>query len=204
VLALVATPAAAQQRKASTPDAGKAPAPAAPAPDAAAEQVRTAAVVELRTRPDSAAMGSLAAGTAGRVLAQSGEWTRVRFEAWVRADQLTPAPGAADAVTAAELRADPERHVGRVVAWRVQLIGVQRADELRPEMPPGAPYLLTRGPLPESGFVYVMVPRAEVARFRAMPPLAELTLRVQIRAARTRYLATPVVELVEVLAAPGR
>jgi hypothetical protein len=83
------------------------------------------------------------------------------------------------------------------VEWRLQLISVQVADELRPEMPAGQPYLLTRGPLPEPGFVYVMVPRAEVARFKSLPPLTEVMLRVAIRAPRTRFLATPVAEFVE-------
>jgi hypothetical protein len=77
---------------------------------------------------------------------------------------------------------------------------VQVADELRPEMSPGQPYLLTRGPLPEAGFVYVTVPRAEVAHFKALPPLAELLVRVTIKAPRTRFLATPVVEYVEAVA----
>ena len=74
------------------------------------------------------------------------------------------------------------------------------ADELRPEMPFGQPYLLTRGPLPEPGFVYVTIPPERVAEFRALPALHEMTLRVTLKAARTRYLATPVAELV---ATPG-
>ena len=45
-------------------------------------------------------------------------------------------------------------------------------------MPPGQPYLLTRGPLPEPGFVYVSIPAERVAEFQALPPLHELVLRV--------------------------
>jgi hypothetical protein len=78
-------------------------------------------------------------------------------------------------------------------------VSIQTADEPRPEIPAGQPYLLMRGPLPEPGFVYVMVSRNELARFKALPPLAELTLRVTIRAASTRYLPTPVAELVAVV-----
>jgi hypothetical protein len=62
-------------------------------------------------------------------------------------------------------------------------------------MPPGQPYVLVRGPLPEPGFVYMMVRPEELARIRALPALTEMTVRVAIRAARTRFLATPVVEL---------
>ena len=66
-------------------------------------------------------------------------------------------------------------------------------------MPPGQPYLLTRGPLPEPGFVYVIIPAARAAEFQALPPLQELVVRVAIRAARTRFLTTPVAELVSVV-----
>ena len=103
-------------------------------------------------------------------------------------------------ITAAEVRATPEKFVGQTLDWRLQIIAVQLADELRPEMPSGQPYLLTRGPLPEAGFVYVMIPPDRVAQFRALPSLHEMTLRVTLKAARTRYLATPVAELV---ATPG-
>ena len=76
-------------------------------------------------------------------------------------------------VTAAEVRAEPARFVGQTVEWRLQVIAVKQADELRSEMPPGQPYLLTRGPLPEPGFVYVTIPAARAAEFQALPPLQE-------------------------------
>jgi hypothetical protein len=86
--------------------------------------------------------------------------------------------------------------VGHPVEWRLQVIAVQTADELRTEMARGQNYLLTRGPLPEPGFVYVTVSESQAAEFRALPALQELTLRVIIKAARTKYLTTPVVEFV--------
>jgi hypothetical protein len=45
----------------------------------------------------------------------------------------------------------------------------------------------------------VMIPPDQVNRFRALPALDEVTLRVAIRAARSRYLTTPVAELVSVV-----
>ena len=177
------------------------PAPVAPPSSAPSDRVETTAQVELRVRPDTGtSAGTLAEGTSARVVTRSGDWVRVQVEGWVRADELAPASGAQRGVTAAELRADPARYVGQTVEWKLQLIGVQVADELRPEMSPGQPYLLTRGPLPEAGFVYVTVPRTEVAYFKALPPLAELLVRVTIKAPRTRFLATPVVEYVETVA----
>ncbi|HJS47077.1 MAG TPA: hypothetical protein VJ773_03720, partial [Gemmatimonadales bacterium] len=101
-------------------------------------------------------------------------------------------------VSAAEARADPARYVGQLLEWRLQLVAVQVADALRPELPEGREYLLARGPLPEGGYVYVILPPAQVARFQGMPPLTEFTARAILRAVRTRWLPNPVVELVEV------
>jgi hypothetical protein len=131
------------------------------------------------------------------VLGRSGEWARVQLEGWVRGGDLQSASGAAvSGVTAAEVRSDPSHYLGRAVEWRLQLIAVQTADELRTEMPKGQNYLLTRGPLPEPGFVYVTVSDAQAAEFRTAPALQEMTLRVTIKAARSKYLTTPIVEYV--------
>jgi hypothetical protein len=147
--------------------------------------------------PQGGQYGILQTGAPARVLGRSGEWVRVQFEGWVRETDLEAATGGAlSGITAAEVRSDPGRYVGRTVDWRLQVIAVQTADELRTEMPRGQTYLLTRGPLPEPGFVYVTVSEGQAAEFRALPALQDLTLRVIIKAARTKYLTTPVVELV--------
>jgi hypothetical protein len=103
----------------------------------------------------------------------------------------------------AEVRANPARYVGQVVEWRLQFVAVQKADELRPEIPEGQSYLLTRGPLPEPGFVYVVVPSSRVSQFQAIPALKELLIRGTIRSATTKYLPTPVLDLVEVVGGLG-
>lgn len=198
------TGAQAADRKAGRPDsAGTPSAAAAPpaAPPAGVEGVVTLRETGLARTPDSGAMATLPAGTAGRVVGRSGEWIRLQVEGWVRDADVKPAEaGVLAGVSAAEVRASPQRFVGQTLDWRLQIIAVQLADELRPEMPFGQPYLLTRGPLPEPGFVYVTIPPERVAEFRALPALHEMTLRVTLKAARTRYLATPVAELV---ATPG-
>jgi hypothetical protein len=136
------------------------------------------------------------APTDGRVIARQGGWVRIRLEGWVRAADLAD-PRNADVprVTAEDLRREPERYVGQVVDWRLQFLAVMVADELRPELPPGQPFLLTRGPLPEAGFVYVIISRDQAERFRQMAPLDEFEARAIIRAPRTRYLPNPVIEL---------
>lgn len=170
------------------------------APDEAAPDSDRAQVVRetsIFAAPQGGMYGTLQPGAAARVLGRSGDWTRVQFEGWVRESDLSgDARTSQGGVTAAEVRADPSRYVGRTLDWRVELIAVQEADDLRIEMPKGQLYLLTRGPLPEPGFVYVMVTQTQANEFRALQALQELTLRVTIRAPRTRFLTTPVVQLV--------
>ncbi len=159
--------------------------------------VRVSRETAIFAAPQGGPYGILQPGAPTRVLGRSGEWTRVQLEGWVRETDLAGGVGTSlGSVTAAEVRADPARYVGKPVDWRLELIAVQTADELRTEIPKGQLYLLTRGPLPEPGFVYVMVTAAQAEEFRALQALQELTLRVTIRAPRTRFLTTPVVELV--------
>jgi len=185
-----------RDRKSRAQPAATAPAPA-PEPPSVIEGVETIREAGLSRMPDSAPTSTLPAGTPARVLGRSGEWVRVQVEGWVRESDLKPAEaGVLAGITAAEVRASPERFVGQTLDWRLQVIAVQLADELRPEIPSGQPYLLTRGPLPEPGFVYVTIPPERIAEFRALPPLHEMVMRVTLKAARTRYLATPVAQLV--------
>jgi hypothetical protein len=172
------------------------PAPAA-APPASVEGVETIREAGLSRMPDSTPASTLPAGMPARVVGRSGEWVRVQIEGWVRDSDLKPAEaGVLAGISAAEVRSAPDRFVGQTLDWRLQVIAVQVADELRPEIPTGQPYLLTRGPLPEPGFVYVIIPPERIAEFRALPPLHEMVMRVTLKAARTRYLATPVALLV--------
>ena len=175
--------------------------PAGPAqPAGGPDRVQTARETALGATPAGGTLGTLQAGTPARIVARSGDLVRVQVEGWIPADAVAVSDSAAlVGVSAAEVRAEPARFVGQTLEWRLQVIAVKTADELRSEMPPGQPYLLTRGPLPEPGFVYVIIPSAQAAAFQALPPLQEVVLRVAIRAARTRFLTTPVAELVSVV-----
>jgi hypothetical protein len=188
------------------PDTSR-PLPPSPSPSLPPEESRIQVTrsTALHAAPDAAELGTLQPGVDGRVLGRAGEWVRVQLEGWVRAaDVGPPADGAMVGISAAELRAEPARYVGRLVEWRLQFIAVQEADELRSELPAGQPFLLTRGPLPEPGFVYVILPRNQAEQFRTLPALQELVVHVKIKAPRTRYLTTPVVELSSVVSGlPG-
>lgn len=148
----------------------------------------------LAVGPGGAEVGPAPEEIRGEVTARAGNWVRIRTETWVRADDLRPAPPDS-AVTLDRLRSEADKLVGQPVVWRLQFLSIQRADELRPELPPGQSYLLTRGPLPEVGFVYVVVTSEQLRRFRAMNPLDEFVAQGRIRASRTRHLPTPVIEL---------
>ena len=151
--------------------------------------------------PGGANAASMPQGTQVQVVTRAGDWTQVSVTGWVRSSDLAPMPDQAMVgVSAAEVRANPAQYVGRALEWRLQLVSIMVADELRPEIPAGRSYLLTRGPLPEAGFVYVVLPPDQVDRFRKLEPLKELMLRVQVRAASTKYLPNPVVDLLQVVA----
>lgn len=183
-----------------------APASAAPAPGSEtaaavpAESMRVLlrAGAALSRAPDGLTLGTLRAAAPASVTGRNGDWVQVQVEAWVKRAEIDGPLSPPPAITAAMLRESPERHVGQRVDWRVQFLAHQQADELRPEMPHGARYLLARGPLPESGFVYVMVSRQQAEELQGLKALDEVAVTVTVRAARTRYLATPVVELVRV------
>ena len=198
-------PAAPRGRRSSAAPASAPAVSAPPAADAAGapsgtERIQTSREIQLGAGPAGGTLGTLGSGTPARVLARAGDLVKVQVEGWIPADAVAPSDsGAMVGVSAAEVRTQPDKFVGQTVEWRLQLIAVQRADELRAEMPPGQPYLLTRGPLPEAGFVYVSIPPDRMAQFQALPPLHELVLRVAIRSARSRFLTTPVTELVSVV-----
>jgi hypothetical protein len=175
---------------------------ASPAPAAPPRQ-QPARPTTLYRAPDGPEAGTVAAETPLRVLGRTGDWARVQVEGWVKATELQAAPpGVALGVSAAELRAEPQRYAGQVLRWTLQYIAVQKADDLRPDIPTGATYVLARGPLPERGFVYVIVPDGKLASIQALAPLATIQVTARVRQGRSRYLGNPVVDLISLEASP--
>src|SRR5437773_3710563 len=166
-------------------------------------RVESARRTVLYRAPEGAPTGTLAPSAPLRVLGRSGDWTRIEIDGWVRSGDLQAAPaGVLVGVSAAELRAEPQRYVGQVLRWTLQFIAVQKADELRPDIPNGATYLLARGPLPERGFVYVVVPEAKRLQLDALTPLATVQVTARVRAGRTRFLGNPVLDLMSLETLP--
>jgi len=172
------------------------PAPkSAPTAGVAAIAQTIAAGTGLASQPGAPFAATLESPLHADVVEHKGGWARVRIDAWVKDAAVGSAPEPTG-ITAAEIRAAPEKYVGQTVEWTVQLVGVQKADELRPEMELGKPFLLVRGPLPETGFVYVALTEAEAEPFRRLEPLSKIRIRATIKAGKSRFLPTPVVTLV--------
>ncbi len=153
----------------------------------------------LSATPDGRPTATLAQAGDVEVIERTRDWTRVRFEGWVRNADIAAEVTSGPKITAMMLRDQPQKYVGQTVTWRVQYLAVQEADALRPEIPKGMSYVLARGPLPESGFTYVIVTGPQAAEFRQLAPLDEVAIEAVIRAGRTKYLPTPVLELVKVV-----
>jgi hypothetical protein len=171
-------------------------------PPAPSRQQPTRATTLYRA-PDGPEAGTVTAETPLRVLGRTGDWARVQIEGWVRTTELQAAPpGVQVGVSAAELRAEPQRYAGQVLRWTLQYIAVQKADDLRPDIPAGATYVLARGPLPERGFVYVIIPDGRLASIQALAPLATIQVTARVRQGRSRYLGNPVVDLISLETSP--
>lgn len=161
------------------------------------EVARAPAGAVLLARPGGDTTATFLDSSRVRVLDRRDGWVRVRVDGWLREGELAATDGAPTGVTAADLRSDPERYRGRIVRWPLEFIGVRRADELRPDMPLGHPYLLTRGPLPEGEFVYVMLPEERLPEAASLVPLSTVVVTARIREPRARFLGNPVLELVD-------
>lgn len=196
--------AATEAARAAPPPAAPPPPPAAPATTTDTAPTRADSTAagqsvqggsEFAARPGGSPIGRIEATLPVEVVEQRDGLSRIRLEVWVadRALGNAPPPGQ---ISAAEIRADPDRYIGQTVEWSLQVLAVQAADELRPELPLGQPYVLARGPLPETGFVYLVVQGDQVSEFRNLDPLAEVRVRATIRAGKTRFLPTPVLDLV--------
>lgn len=167
--------------------------PVTPPPAAATTSVLAGA--GLAAQPGGAVVATVEAPMHAELLEHKHGWAHVRIDAWVRDAALgnAPAPGG---ITGADIRAAPDKYVGQTVEWTIEVLGIEKADELRPELPVGQPYLLARGPLPETGFLYVAITNDEAEAFHRLEPLAKIRIRATIRAGRSRFLPTPVLNFV--------
>src|SRR5438874_645032 len=152
----------------------------------------------LRSAPAGALIGKLPPGFLLNKVAEgtSGSWIHVTRAGWVEKTDIE------SVAQVASSRTDPQRYAGQVLRWTLQFISTQKADELRPEIPNGATYFLARGPLPERGFVYVVVPEAKRVQLETLTPLATIQVTARVRTGRTRFLGNPVLDMISLESLP--
>lgn len=175
--------------QAASPADARAQAKPAPANPAAAPS----APVVLQAAPDGDTLAVLPPGARVQALGRQGEWTRVRVEGWTRSPVAAPET----ALSPSLLRAEPEAHNGRSVAWSARFLALQRADEVRTDFSPGELYVLARDPNGEPGFVYIAVTPEQALAVRRLIPLQRFDFVGRVRAGASPLMGHPILELVE-------
>lgn len=154
---------------------------------------------ELLAAPEGKRIASLDSSAGVAVLARERGWTLVRVEGWVPDSALVPAEGTTlSSVSAADLRAEPDRYRGETVRWDVQKIALQTADPLRKELAPEEPYLLARGPGDERSLLYLALPPSLVDQARRIEPLAHIVITARVRAGRSEPSGVPLLDVLSI------
>jgi hypothetical protein len=156
--------------------------------------------IVLRAAPDGNPAGSADSAARVRIVARDHGWARVELEGWVRESELLPVDSSSvSAVSAADLRSDPEHYRGSTVRWVVQAIAVQLADPLRKGLAPDEPYLLARGPGSESSLLYLALPTTLVASAKALQPLSNILVLARVRAGRSEPSGVPILDVLRIV-----
>lgn len=196
----VAAPGRSGAARPDSTSAGRAAAPAAeraPEPPAG-PTLETRLQTSLQAGPGGDVLATVPGGVPLTTLARENGWVRVRLKGWMPDSSLNAAgTRSTGALTAADLRANPEGTRGRLVRWSVESLAFQTADELRRGLTPGEPYLLARGPGSERAVLYLAIPDSLVARAQALPPLAEITITARVRTGRSQPAGVPVLDLLD-------
>jgi hypothetical protein len=129
-------------------------------------------------------------------LARERGWVRVRVEGWLREDDLTPSDSTVlSNVSAADLRAEPERFRGKTVRWKVEVLSLQTADPLRRDLALDERYWLARGPGSEGSLLYLALPSALVSTARSVEPLSSVIVTARVRTGRSEPSGVPVLDV---------
>ena len=203
-------PASPSKARAAAPAASPRAAPATPVTPAATAAHPDAAVASgdfaaahplvLRAAPDGKPAGAADSAARVHIIARDHGWARVELDGWVRESELVPVDSSSmSAVSAADLRSDPDRYRGSTVRWVVQAISVQSADPLRKGLAPDEPYLLARGPGSESSLLYLALPTALVASARALQPMSYIMVLARVRQGRSDPSGVPILDVLRIV-----
>lgn len=153
----------------------------------------------LYVAPDAQAVGTVDSTARVTQVARDRGWVRVQVEGWMRATDLGPADASVlTTISAADLRAQPDRYRGQTVRWQVQKIAVETADPLRKGMAPDEPYVLARGPGQENSLLYLALPPSLVDQARRIDPLATFIVTARVRNGRSEPAGVPLLDVLAI------
>lgn len=178
------------------------PASAAPAP-AARQPTGYASVgpggAAILASPDGDTLAMAAPERDLQVVSREGNWVRVRLDGWVWMPASDPGTGVLDTTPSTlvpqDLVGDPNAHVGRVVAWALQFISLERAEAIRTDFRQGEPFMLTRYGGADGPFVYVAVPAERLTAVQGLVPLERIAVTARVRTGASSLTGTPIVDL---------
>jgi len=201
VLRAGATPAAPPAAPPAVPVAAATPPSAAPAPaDSMPGDVAVAHRTAILSAPTGQTLGTLDSAT--RLVTGPVErgWVKVTLEGWVRQADVVPLDSASiTAISAADLRAEPDKYRGRTVRWVVQVIAFQTADPLRKGLAEDEPYLLARGPGSESSLLYLALPASLVDLAKSIKPLSSVVVIARVRVGKSDPSGVPILDLQRII-----
>lgn len=183
-----------------TPAAMNAAPPIAPDTNRNGFVLTPIAATLLAALPAGERIGSLGPGARAMVTARERGWVRVRVEGWVREADLSVADTALrGALSAADLRADPDAVAGRLVHWEVEVLAHQVGDPLRKGLADQEPYLLAQGPAGENALLYLAIPPALASTAREIPDLGRAIITARVRFGKSEPVGIPVLELLTIV-----
>ena len=175
-----------------------------PAAKAGTGALRSGAVIastgtRFRDLPVGRVLGGIQGGSSVEIVSRQYGWARVRVDGWIPEKDLVSGENAAPpAVSAADIRADPQGMKGKVVQWDVEVMSLQIADPLRVELARDEPYLLARGPGEENALIYLAIPGTLLTEARALGPLAKVSITARVRSGRSEPAGTPILDLLSI------
>lgn len=152
----------------------------------------------LLATPAGDTLATLRPLTPVEIVTRDGNWVRVRVDGWAWAPSLATAADSGAVlrnVPRATVVANPDRFQGRIVEWKLQFIGFDRAEAIRTDFQQGEPFILARDPAEQGGFVYVAISTDRLAQVQALTPLQRITVVGRIRTGRSPLMDAPVLEL---------
>lgn len=189
------------------PDDAVAPVEAAPAPPPSSRPAparepaaspslvgRLSRPTVLRGAPEGGEMARLPAGTVVRAHETRGGWTRVTLEGWVPKGVID-AGGETDVDPEIVIGAPPEAFVGREVAWTLEHVSLQTAEEWRTDLLPGETFGLARVPGSQGLYVYLALPDRLVEPFRGLEPFATIQVEGRVRTGRSGLTGAPILDV---------